>query len=427
MSRKIFVGSLPHNIDEATLRSEFQKHGTIESIFVKQGCEVGRQWAFVTYGDVAQAQQAKDMTDRKLTFPGGDRPCDVTIAKNQGRFGQDPLVPKPVDPLAALGMQAFPAMGMQQEQRKIFVGSLPDNITEDVLRAEFSKYGPITDFFLKTGCEPGRQWSFITFQTVEQANTAKSSADRTLVLPGADRACEVMIAKNQGKGGADPVAGAGAALLFAQNPLLGMAMGGMGMPGMLPPPPQWQTYYTTAGMPYYHNAGTGVTQWEAPPEMAMQQQQQQLQQQQLQQQQLQQQQMQQQQLQMQQQQFGVPPQQFGMPQQQFGMPPQQFGMDPALLPLPAPAAVQPAAVPIEAALPEGWAAHTDAEGRTFYFNAATNVSQWDRPTAVPLAAPAAVVAAFQPAAVALQPAPLDAGAYGAAVQPSVMAPGPYGP
>jgi len=276
-SRKLFVGSLPHNCDEGIIRTEFSKHGPVESVFVKKNCEPGRQWAFVTYATPEQAQNAKQLTDRILTFPGAEKACDVTVARNQGMFGQDPLVPKPVDPMAALGAlgMGIPGMAMPmggEQPRKIFVGSLPDSVTDAILRAEFSKFGGIIDLFLKTGCEPGRQWAFITYQTPEQANYAKSSADRVLVVPGADRPCEVMIAKNQGKNGNDPSADAAAnasAALFAQNPLaaFGGAFGAQ-MPFAMPMPAvQWQTYFTTAGQPYYHNASTGVTQWEAPPEL----------------------------------------------------------------------------------------------------------------------------------------------------------------
>ena len=57
--------------------------------------------------------------------------------------------------------------------RKIFVGSLPNNISDPALRAEFSKYGQVEEVFVKPGCESGRQWAFVTFATAEQAQHAK--------------------------------------------------------------------------------------------------------------------------------------------------------------------------------------------------------------------------------------------------------------
>mmetsp|Transcript_4667 Transcript_4667/g.10960 ORF Transcript_4667/g.10960 Transcript_4667/m.10960 type:complete len:378 (+) Transcript_4667:91-1224(+) len=245
--KKIFVGSLPDGIQDSQLRTEFSRYGQVVDTFVKQGCEPGRQWAFVTFSSHQEAQLAKVSTDRILVMPGSNRACEVTLARNQGQFGQDPVAP----------MAAAP-MPVSTGPRKIFVGSLPDNISESVLRSEFERYGQVVDVFLKTGCEPGRQWAFVTYGSPEQASLAKESTDRILVLPGADRTCEVMLARNQGMNGTDP-----------------LIRGAHGMMHQPPPPTTpapmhlmspWRCYQTEAGLPYYHNHLTGVTQWERPPE-----------------------------------------------------------------------------------------------------------------------------------------------------------------
>merc|ERR550534_1967723 len=94
------------------------------------------------------------------------------------------------------------ASAASQGPCKIFVGSLPLSITEGALTAEFSKYGQVTDVHInQKECEPGRNWAFITFASAEQATYAKDATDRVLTMPGADKACEVMLAKNQGKFG----------------------------------------------------------------------------------------------------------------------------------------------------------------------------------------------------------------------------------
>lgn len=250
--KKIFVGSLPDGIQDSQLRTEFSRYGQVVDTFVKQGCEPGRQWAFVTFSTHQEAQLAKVSTDRILVMPGSSRACEVTLARNQGQFGQDPVAP----------LSSSAVAPVNTGPRKIFVGSLPDNISETVLRSEFERYGQVVDVFLKTGCEPGRQWAFVTYASPEQASLAKESTDRILVLPGADRTCEVMLARNQGLNGTEPlVRGAGA---------------GLGaIPGQPPPPTTpapmhlmspWRCYQTEAGLPYYHNHLTGVTQWERPPE-----------------------------------------------------------------------------------------------------------------------------------------------------------------
>ena len=82
--------------------------------------------------------------------------------------------------------------------RKIFVGSLPDGVQDDLVRGQMSQYGQIEDIFIKQGCEPGRQWAFVTFASADQAQLAKQSCDRVFTFPGAERPCDVMMAKNQG-------------------------------------------------------------------------------------------------------------------------------------------------------------------------------------------------------------------------------------
>lgn len=189
--RKIFVGTLPDDVQEHEIRAEFSIYGVIEDIFVRSGCERGRQWAMVTYATADQALAAKEATDRVLQMPGSDRPVEVMIARNQSK-GADMGGPVASAPIASC-------------PKKIFVGSLPDSITEDVLREEFNRYGYIQDLFLKTGCDRHKQWAFITFSSGEEAESAKSSTDRVLRVPGAEVACEVMIARNQGTNGRDPV------------------------------------------------------------------------------------------------------------------------------------------------------------------------------------------------------------------------------
>jgi len=301
--KKIFVGSLPDGVQDVQLRAEFARYGQLVDVFVKPNCEPGRQWAFLTFASHEQALLAKSSTDRVLVFPGNDRPCEVTLARHQGMFGQDPIddvsgqrsmaamagggggLPHAVAPLVGAQVPgpgprtvypsacpyyapaaAAAAGAASSGPRKIFVGSLPDFVSDGLLRAEFSKYGQIVDVFIKPGCDPGRQWAFLTFATSEQAQHAKDATDRALVMPGAEHACEVMLAKNQGKFGQDSLTATGG---VQQQP--GLAPGEhQPPPPSMPPPPHlttWRMYRTAAGLPYYHNSATQVTQWECPLEL----------------------------------------------------------------------------------------------------------------------------------------------------------------
>ncbi|OLP81651.1 CUGBP Elav-like family member 1 [Symbiodinium microadriaticum] len=173
MARKIFVGSLPSAVTEDLLRSEFDRFGRIDEVFIKEGCPVGKQWAFVTFASADAAAAAKEACDRLLRLPGAERACDVMLAKNQGSPGA-----------ADAGSSA---------PRKIFVGSLPDGIQEEALRLEFSKYGIVEDLFLKPGCEPGRQWAFVTFDSPNAAAHAQEASNGRLHFEGAARPCEARV------------------------------------------------------------------------------------------------------------------------------------------------------------------------------------------------------------------------------------------
>lgn len=273
--RKVFVGSLPDGITDPVLRAEFSKYGQITDLYMKTTCETNRQWAFITFASSEQAQFARNSCDKVLMFPGSDRPCEVTMARHQGMFGKDSIEPAlPGATVHKYGAAPAAPSGLDGP-RKVFVGSLPDSISDNILRAEFSKYGQIMDLYLKTTCEPGRQWAFITFATAEQAAYAKDATDRVLTFPGADRTCEVMLAKNQGKFGQAPLSsfnapgGAVAAGVAAPGPVVMPMEASQPPPPATPPPAHltpWRMYRTASGLPYYHNATTGVTQWEVPPD-----------------------------------------------------------------------------------------------------------------------------------------------------------------
>lgn len=273
--KKIFVGSLPDHISDAALRAEFSKFGGITDIFVKNGCEANRQWAFVTYETPEQAQYAKDSCDRILVFPGSDRPCEVTMARHQGQFGRETDDPNLLNARAAPAPAAYAyaapvaAAPVQEGPKKIFVGSLSDQVNEASLRAEFSRYGQVLEVFLKGGQESGRSWAFVTFASHEQAQYAKDSTDRVLMFPGQERACEVTLARNQGKFGQAPITAYGGGKGAPQVVAAPVAEGPQPPPPSTPPPPHltpWRMYKTASGLPYYHNSTTGVTQWECPPD-----------------------------------------------------------------------------------------------------------------------------------------------------------------
>eukprot|EP00747_Dinoflagellata_sp_TGD_P120400 gnl/TRDRNA2_/TRDRNA2_173236_c0_seq2.p1 gnl/TRDRNA2_/TRDRNA2_173236_c0~~gnl/TRDRNA2_/TRDRNA2_173236_c0_seq2.p1 ORF type:complete len:302 (-),score=26.59 gnl/TRDRNA2_/TRDRNA2_173236_c0_seq2:223-1128(-) len=79
---------------------------------------------------------------------------------------------------------------------KLFVGSLPDNIPEQMLREYFSKFGHVEEVFVKPFCPIGQQFAFVTMSDYDEALDAKNQCDRRVVFEGC-RPIEVMFARTQ--------------------------------------------------------------------------------------------------------------------------------------------------------------------------------------------------------------------------------------
>mmetsp|Transcript_65025 Transcript_65025/g.203771 ORF Transcript_65025/g.203771 Transcript_65025/m.203771 type:complete len:504 (-) Transcript_65025:60-1571(-) len=237
---KLFVGSIPGGTSREAIRAEFERFGSVMDVFLKNDRdEPSRMWGFVTYGDSNAAASAVDALNERLVLPGGSRPCSVRFARSSQ---------------AQHSMAAQVIENPGQGQTKLFIGTIPAGTTEAVLRREFERFGQVAEVFLKNdAANEGRMWGFLTYVEAQSAAVAVSSLHEKLMLPGSVRPCAVSFARQSGPprnqtaglGGMDALAGAG--LAAAQT--------------------EWKVYYTAQGLAYYHNATTGVTQWECPPEL----------------------------------------------------------------------------------------------------------------------------------------------------------------
>lgn len=87
MSRKLYVGNLPFNTEEAQLQDLFAQAGTVDTVSVVRDRETGRArgFAFVEMGSDEEAQQAiKQLNSYEL----GGRALTVNEARpKEGGFG----------------------------------------------------------------------------------------------------------------------------------------------------------------------------------------------------------------------------------------------------------------------------------------------------------------------------------------------------
>merc|ERR1712187_32774 len=100
---------------------------------------------------------------------------------------------------------------------------------------------------------------FLSYAEPQSAAVAVSALHEKLMMPGSVRPLAVSFAKQDGKGPRASQQPATAALA----PLPTLNFSGA-LPDLQSSP--WKVYYTAQGLPYYHNALAGITQWDCPPD-----------------------------------------------------------------------------------------------------------------------------------------------------------------
>lgn len=119
---KLWVGNLPHSVDDATLRALFEPYGSVTVAQVKQDSS-GRPFGFVHFADEEMAQAAQKAMNGKMVE---DRPLTVR------RKGED----------SGMARRSRPEDDIPAEC-KIFVGSVPPHIDNITLQREFERFGPV--------------------------------------------------------------------------------------------------------------------------------------------------------------------------------------------------------------------------------------------------------------------------------------------
>lgn len=146
----MFVGGLSWETSEETLRDYFSKFGELLDCVVMKDPTTSRSrgFGFVTFADA--------------------RNCDDVLQRGPHTLDGrqiDPKVAVPRDPPAR-------PMGMEKT-KKVFVGGIPFDATEDELRGVFSKYGKVEEVLLMYDRETRRPrgFGFVTFDTEAAVDT----------------------------------------------------------------------------------------------------------------------------------------------------------------------------------------------------------------------------------------------------------------
>lgn len=280
---KLFVGRLPTTATEETIRPLFAEFGSVIEVVVIRDKATGahKGSAFVRMASIRDA----DAAIRSLS---GARVIDQALGPMQVSYA--------VGEPERLGFSPG-ALVAGEDEAKVFVGSLPRDVSEvDVLQF-LSSHGKCYDAYLMRDPATKRfkGCGFIKFEQKEEALLAIRALHGVVTFPGATRPLELRIAEPKRPGGgrnAVAAAGGGGAMQGPRTAAAGGATtataystrqqqqqhgtgGPQATPASIPhlnanprTAGPWKEYFTADGRPYYHNSQTLVTQWDVPKEFS---------------------------------------------------------------------------------------------------------------------------------------------------------------
>mmetsp|Transcript_13464 Transcript_13464/g.21224 ORF Transcript_13464/g.21224 Transcript_13464/m.21224 type:complete len:948 (+) Transcript_13464:94-2937(+) len=145
----VFVGSLKDGLTNAQLEKVFKSYGTVDSCVVMD--KEGKTYGFVEFSTIAEAQAAIE-----------------------GMNGQEGLVVKfsNNDNVPMSWEDSIP-------HSNLFIGSLPQDMTEGKLRGICERHGSVQSCSLRTDAEAGKCFGFVKFNTIAAARRAIKALNDT--------------------------------------------------------------------------------------------------------------------------------------------------------------------------------------------------------------------------------------------------------
>ncbi|KAF5839703.1 hypothetical protein DUNSADRAFT_132 [Dunaliella salina] len=248
---KLFLGGLSFQTSEDDLRAYFSKFGEVEDVVVMKDriTKQPRGFGFIKFQEPEAAQAAvlqgpHQIDDRMID-------CKPSVPQGQG------------------------AAGAGSRARKVFVGGLSAETTEDEFRSHFQQYGPVAEAQIMVDYNSGRSrgFGFVTFEDEESVQRvfaagpmqqvgAKQVEVKSATPKGSGPQAQRMAAAAGGRGiGGLYGRGAGRANMYSQmlaQQSYGMPGYGYGMQGFGGFGYGVSPYAYSAMMPFGYNAFMGA-------------------------------------------------------------------------------------------------------------------------------------------------------------------------